>query len=585
MLWSHLRVHVPAEKLFHCTACPFVTELKHHWDTHCRNHEKQKPFKCTMCSYMAVNQSMINSHLKTHSSARPYVCRYPACNFKCKFSTQLRSHCEKKHGEQTSRSRKSSSRRSRGYVQDPEPDQMMTTTNSTLDASSSVSGIAVSRSPSADSSLLHDAATSWAMAAAAASVWSPHLAAASSLFGGLPFGPSPSTTSLHSASITSESLMAKAPLISSPFHQRGGYSTKLNNSPAQVVAFNQFSPLTAKIGAMQFGSPVAARALNLQLATAAGNGRNREPAAVPILHDAMLDCMPRNDQTSPNNQRTDDHCGVKMTGLTSSSSSCDVSTSLLPSNKPEFNSSIKEEFWSTSMKSDKASRSVQLVTSQNCDNLMDATPLDLTKKPSIISRESTGNSVAKTNSTVSDAAAAAAADSQCRKPSRRKGIAHKLDVVSANRYAVEEDIVEAQTELKHPASLTVASTKMAFDVNLSLDLSKTQCESSISHRSSPREMHGNKGCDQANAVSGRNSTLMTCYDRESVETANISTETRSSAGEECPYCDCVFHYSVMHVIHMEFHGPPEDPWKCNKCGVNCVDRVDFNDHIATVAHL
>jgi hypothetical protein len=519
---------------------------------------------------MAVNQSMINSHLKTHSSARPYVCRYPSCNFKCKFSTQLRSHCEKKHGEQTSRNRKSSVRRSRGYVQNSVVDQVMTTTNSSLDTVSPVSGKAVSVSPSGDSSLLHDAATNWAMAAAAAaSVWSPHLAAASSLFGGLPFVPGQTTSPLHN-----ESLMAKGPLISSPFHQHSGYKTTVNSSPAQVVPFGQFSPLTAKIGAMQFGSPVAAaRALNLQHTTANVSGRNREPAALPILHDVMPESCPRNDQRSPSH-RVDDHCVLASASASAAHPG------------PSHSSSFKKEIRSSSTHSDSAScqipRPTQLSTSENCD----VAPLDLTKKPSVVCRESrricedrkSPTSITKTNLIVSEITS----DSQFRKPSRRKGIAHKLDVVSANLYAVEDDVVEVET-VKHLASSTAAGTKMAAEVNLSLDLSKTRSELSVS--SFAADSRENKGRDHADVTADQNGSPTSRVRRVLVETGgNHGNDARSTVGKDCPYCDCVFHYSVMHAIHMEFHGPPEDPWKCNKCGIRCVDRVDFNDHIATVAH-
>lgn len=91
--WEHTRQHIKPEKQISCSKCPFVTEFKHHYEYHLRNHEGQKPFKCPECTYSCVNKSMLNSHLKSHSDVYQYRCEN--CNYATKYVHSLKLHLRK----------------------------------------------------------------------------------------------------------------------------------------------------------------------------------------------------------------------------------------------------------------------------------------------------------------------------------------------------------------------------------------------------------------------------------------------------------------------------------------------------------
>lgn len=91
--WEHTRQHIKPERQILCTKCPFVTEFKHHYEYHLRNHEGQKPFKCPDCAYSCVNKSMLNSHLKSHSNVYQYRCEN--CNYATKYVHSLKLHLRK----------------------------------------------------------------------------------------------------------------------------------------------------------------------------------------------------------------------------------------------------------------------------------------------------------------------------------------------------------------------------------------------------------------------------------------------------------------------------------------------------------
>ncbi|CAH0557983.1 unnamed protein product [Brassicogethes aeneus] len=92
-MWDHYRVHIKSEKLLACPHCPFVTEYKHHFEYHSRNHTGSKPYKCEECSYECVSKSMLNSHMKSHSNIYQYHCR--DCNYVAKYCHSLKQHLRK----------------------------------------------------------------------------------------------------------------------------------------------------------------------------------------------------------------------------------------------------------------------------------------------------------------------------------------------------------------------------------------------------------------------------------------------------------------------------------------------------------
>ncbi|XP_031638705.1 protein hunchback [Contarinia nasturtii] len=91
--WEHQRQHIKPERQISCPKCPFVTEFKHHFEYHVRNHDGDKPFKCPECAYSCVNKSMLNSHLKSHSDVYQYRCEN--CNYATKYVHSLKLHLRK----------------------------------------------------------------------------------------------------------------------------------------------------------------------------------------------------------------------------------------------------------------------------------------------------------------------------------------------------------------------------------------------------------------------------------------------------------------------------------------------------------
>ncbi|CAG7734849.1 unnamed protein product [Allacma fusca] len=91
--WDHSREHIRPEKILSCPYCDFVTEYKHHYEYHVRNHSGNKPYQCSKCPYSCVNKSMLNSHLKSHSNVYQYRCR--DCAYATKYCHSLKLHLRK----------------------------------------------------------------------------------------------------------------------------------------------------------------------------------------------------------------------------------------------------------------------------------------------------------------------------------------------------------------------------------------------------------------------------------------------------------------------------------------------------------
>nr|XP_022914434.1 protein hunchback-like [Onthophagus taurus] len=92
--WQHSKdKHYRPEKTFYCKFCPFVTELKHHFEYHVNGHTGTKPYKCEQCDYSCVNKSMLNSHMKSHSQIYQYRCK--DCLYVSKYCHSLKNHLRK----------------------------------------------------------------------------------------------------------------------------------------------------------------------------------------------------------------------------------------------------------------------------------------------------------------------------------------------------------------------------------------------------------------------------------------------------------------------------------------------------------
>lgn len=91
--WAHYRTHLSKTKIFACNDCPFVTEYKHHFGYHLKQHAGVKPFKCKLCSYEGISKYTLTSHMKSHSAVHQYRCG--DCGFGGKYIRQLLSHLQK----------------------------------------------------------------------------------------------------------------------------------------------------------------------------------------------------------------------------------------------------------------------------------------------------------------------------------------------------------------------------------------------------------------------------------------------------------------------------------------------------------
>lgn len=70
-----------------------------------------------------------------------------------------------------------------------------------------------------------------------------------------------------------------------------------------------------------------------------------------------------------------------------------------------------------------------------------------------------------------------------------------------------------------------------------------------------------------------------------VHAASVGRKAGRQGSEkyECSYCEIAFRDCVMYTMHMGYHGY-QDPYKCNMCGHQSRDKVDFFLHIARAAH-
>jgi len=73
---------------------------------------------------------------------------------------------------------------------------------------------------------------------------------------------------------------------------------------------------------------------------------------------------------------------------------------------------------------------------------------------------------------------------------------------------------------------------------------------------------------------------------ERQSTANGNTAASMTDLAECPYCGLGFRDKTLHAMHMEFHDrrPGSDPFRCNLCGQQTADQLEFFVHIARAPH-
>ncbi|CAD1479205.1 unnamed protein product, partial [Heterotrigona itama] len=73
--------------------------------------------------------------------------------------------------------------------------------------------------------------------------------------------------------------------------------------------------------------------------------------------------------------------------------------------------------------------------------------------------------------------------------------------------------------------------------------------------------------------------------QQSFQTLTANKECNFGMNHEftCQYCDIIFGNVVMYTVHMGYHGY-KDPFTCNMCGHQSIDKVSFFLHIARSKH-
>ncbi|XP_067014444.2 protein hunchback [Anabrus simplex] len=187
-------------------------------------------------------------------------------------------------------------------------------------------------------------------------------------------------------------------------------------------------------------------------------------------------------------------------------------------------------------------------------------PLDLSKPiafdmppvfPNIINNNNNNNSNTNNNNTANSGT-----------KNRRKGKAYKLERISISVPQESED----EDEELSPAKIQ-----------------KLDEEQETETKDNPLPVTETVGKEMDD---GKEITTSEVTSEESIQ--HSKEDSRDGAGDKvechnCTYCDITFKDLVMYTMHMGYHGY-QDPFKCNMCGQQTTDRVNFFLHIARSSH-
>ena len=95
----------------------------------------------------------------------------------------------------------------------------------------------------------------------------------------------------------------------------------------------------------------------------------------------------------------------------------------------------------------------------------------------------------------------------------------------------------------------------------------------------------NLSADINNSFSGNQDTCITKVPTVPVDSPEIESEREQLSDEtyECHFCNIIFKDPLMFDLHMGYHGY-DNPFKCNGCGIESHDRVEFFIHLARFTH-
>ncbi|CAL1586359.1 unnamed protein product [Knipowitschia caucasica] len=79
-----------SDKVYTCSACPFLTHYPNHLARHMKTHSGEKPYKCPQCDYASAHFDNLKRHHRVHTGEKPFKCHL--CNYACGNLANLKRH-------------------------------------------------------------------------------------------------------------------------------------------------------------------------------------------------------------------------------------------------------------------------------------------------------------------------------------------------------------------------------------------------------------------------------------------------------------------------------------------------------------
>jgi hunchback-like protein len=155
---------------------------------------------------------------------------------------------------------------------------------------------------------------------------------------------------------------------------------------------------------------------------------------------------------------------------------------------------------------------------------------------------------------------------------RRKGQAYKLDYISRK---LQQQTITSDTErTKRKYSLLLESEESP--------LSPEKTDNSINpHHTQQENVHNNQHLQSE--MRKMNEKLPKVDEKNRNANEKIALSSSKAEVYCCDHCDIAFSDVVLYSMHKGYHGY-QDPFKCNMCGVQTANKVEFFLHIARSSH-
>ncbi|KAK7906873.1 hypothetical protein WMY93_015485 [Mugilogobius chulae] len=79
-----------SDKVYTCSACPFLTHYPNHLARHMKTHSGEKPYKCPQCDYASAHFDNLKRHHRVHTGEKPFKCHL--CDYACGNLANLKRH-------------------------------------------------------------------------------------------------------------------------------------------------------------------------------------------------------------------------------------------------------------------------------------------------------------------------------------------------------------------------------------------------------------------------------------------------------------------------------------------------------------